>query len=75
MTDCPINCINAGCNKPDFLEKHNAFLLTIIGSLSAILGMFLNYLLKSRCKNIRTPCCSCDREVIDVKVDSPKQNN
>ena len=76
MSDnCPIHCINAGCDKPDFLEKHSAFLLTLIGSVSAVLGVLLNYLLKSRCKNIRTPCISCDRDVIDVKLESPKQNN
>ena len=73
---CPIECVKSGCDDPpDFLEKHNAFLLTLIASLSACVGIVLTYFLKSRCKNIKTPCVSCDRDVIaldpqDVEVSS-----
>jgi len=73
---CPIECVKSGCDDPpDFLEKHNAFLLTLIASLSACVGIVLTYFLKSRCKNIKTPCVSCDRDVIaldpqDIEVSS-----
>ena len=58
---CPIECVKAGCPEPDFLQKHSTFVLTAIGSLSALLGIVISYCLKSRCTNIRTPCLSCDR--------------
>ena len=65
---CPIECVKSGCNDPpDFLEKHNGFLLTLVASLSACVGVVLTYFLKSRCKNIRTPCISCDREVVALE--------
>ena len=65
---CPIECVKSGCNDPpDFLEKHNSFLLTLVASLSACVGIVLTYFLKSRCKNIRTPCISCDREVVALE--------
>jgi len=69
MTDiiCPIECINQGCPQPDFLEKHNGFFITLIGSLSAMLGVVFTFCLRSRCKNIKTPCVSCDRDVIEIK--------
>ena len=78
---CPISCVKSGCNDPpDFLEKHNGFLLTIVASLSACLGVVFSYFLKSRCKNIKTPCLSCDREVItldanDVELQSTTTAN
>ncbi len=62
---CPIECVKSGCeDPPDFLSKHSTWLLTIIASASALFGVFLTYFLKSRCKNIRTPCISCDRDVV-----------
>ena len=71
MTDivCPIECVKSGCDDPDMLQKHGAWLLTVIASVSAALGLSLTYFLKSRCKNIRTPCISCDREVVVLEPD------
>jgi len=66
---CPIECIKTGCEK-DFLEKHDGFIITIVGSVGAVIGVFLTYFLKSRCKNIKTPCASCDRDVVDLDKDS-----
>ena len=64
---CPVECVKSGCeDPPDWLEKHNGFLLTIVASISACLGVMFSYFLKSRCKNIRTPCLSCDREVVEL---------
>ena len=64
---CPIECVKSGCDDPpDFITKHGAWLLTVIASFSAALGICFTYFLKSRCKNIRTPGISCDRDVIMV---------
>ncbi len=65
-TICPIDCVRSACPEPDFLEKHSTFVLTAIGSFSALLGIVFTYCLKSRCSNIRTPCISCDRVPIDI---------
>lgn len=59
--NCPIECVKSACPDPDFLEKHSTFVLTAVGSLSALLGVVFSYCLKSRCTNIKTPCLSCDR--------------
>ena len=56
---CPIECVKD--DAPDFLTKHSTFVLTAIGSLSALLGVIFSYCIKSRCSNIKTPCISCDR--------------
>ena len=66
---CHPNCVNLGCNPPDWLEKHNAFLLSLIGVSSGVLGLFLNHILKSRCKKISCLGMSCDRDVIPLKIE------
>jgi hypothetical protein len=72
---CPLECVNQGCPQPDFLEKHDGFLITLIGSLSAVLGVIFSYCIKSRCKNIKTCCISCDRDVIEIKKENIEINN
>ena len=74
MTDtlfCPIECVKSGCpSEPEWLEKHNGFLLTLIGLLGGAGGVLLTYFLKSRCKKIR--CCGleCDRTPIELNADN-----
>ena len=56
--DCPIECINRDlicASPPDFLEKHNGFVLT--------------YFLKSRCKKIKCFGLECDRTPIELEPD------
>ena len=72
---CPIECVRGGCPDLDWLEKHNGFLITLIGSLSAVLGVVFTYCIKSRCRNIKTPCVSCDRDVIEIKEENIEINN
>jgi len=72
---CPIECVREGCPEPDWLEKHNGFLITLIGSLSAVLGVVFTYCIKSRCRNIKTCCVSCDRDVIEIKNEDIEINN
>lgn len=72
--NCPIECIRTGCNDNNDQDTRNAFLITLIGSLSAVLGLVFSYFLKSRCTNISTPCISCDREVIEIKKENEINN-
>ena len=37
----------------------------IFGSVVSIIGAFSKCFLKSRCTTIKTPCLSCDRDVLD----------
>ena len=37
----------------------------VFGSVVSIIGAFSKCFMKSRCSNIKTPCISCDREVLD----------
>ena len=66
MVDCPIECVRSACPDPDFLEKHSAWLLTIIGVFAACIGTVLTYFLKSRCSKIKFCCISCDRDVVEL---------
>ena len=64
--NCPIQCIKSGCDEPDFLQKHESFVLTITATLSATLGVILSYFLKSRCTKIRFCGFACDRTPLDL---------
>ena len=63
MSTCPIECVNIVCN-PSWLEKHESFVLTIVGLAGTGIGVLLSYCLNSRCKNIKAGCISCDRDVL-----------
>jgi len=51
---------------PDFIQKNGAWLITIIGLVSACGGAVLTYFLKSRCSEINCLGLSCKRQVIDL---------
>ena len=66
-TLCPLECVNAACNK-DFLKDHGAWVLTVVAGFMTCLGMLLSYFLRSRCRKIQlcgVPCC--DRDVVDLR--------
>ena len=65
---CPIDCVRAGCPDPDFLEKHEGLMLTLVAAGSAAVGMVLQCILKSRCTLIRTPCSTCHRDVLELEA-------
>ena len=67
--DCPIECVRSACPDPDWLEKHEGFVLTSVASVSAALGIVLSYFLKSRCSRI--DCCGikCHRDVLELTPD------
>ena len=56
---CPVECLTF--DSDDWLTKHSTFTLTLVGSLSAALGIVMSYFLKSRCSKIQIGCISCDR--------------
>ena len=64
---CPIECVR-NLNPPDWLEKHEGLVLTLVAAGAAGVGMLLQCILKSRCKKISTPCWSCDRDVIELEA-------
>lgn len=64
---CPIECIYAATQEPDFLEKNGAWLLTVIAGCTGCVGMVLTYFLKSRCSRINFCGISCVREVLSLK--------
>ena len=49
---------------PDFLEKHGAWVLTIVGVATGCLGSMFAYFLKSRCRKIKCLGLECDRDVL-----------
>ena len=53
-------------DKPDFLTKHGAWLLTVIGIASGLVGGIFTYFLKSRCSKIKLGCFSCERQPIEL---------
>ena len=73
---CPISCVKSGCDDPpDFLQKHNAFVLTMVGILSGALGYMLTYMLKSRCTKIQ--CCglNCERKPLELEPEDININS
>jgi len=69
---CPIECINREliCDSPpDWLDKHNGFLLTLVASLSAGAGVLLTFFLKSRCSKIKCFGLECDRTPVALAPD------
>ena len=62
MIECPIECVRAACPDPDFLEKHETFVLTMTATISATLTALLSYFLKSRCTKIKCFGMSCMRQ-------------
>jgi len=73
--DCPIECIDRSLiceSPPDFLEKHNGFVLTVVASMSACMGVVFTYFLKSRCKKIKCFGLECDRTPIELEADQVK---
>ena len=65
--NCPIDCVRIACPDPDWLEKHEGFVITIVGLMGGACGVLLTYFLKSRCKKISCWGLSCDREPIQLE--------
>lgn len=60
---CPLECLE----RDSWLEKNQTFIMTCIGSVSALVGLLLSYCLKSRCHTIKCGnCIECDRTPIEL---------
>ena len=60
--NCPIECVK---DNVSFIKENEGFLLTIVATVSGIIGLLLSTCMKSRCTNIKTPCLSCERTPLD----------
>lgn len=65
---CSFECIDILC-KEDFLERHEGFIITIVGLLGGAAGLLLNYFIKSRCTKILCCCSVCYRTPIELNQD------
>jgi hypothetical protein len=69
------------CQPTTFIQTNEAFLLTIVASLSGMIGLLLNTCIKSRCTAIRFCGLECLRQPIpveelnNVNVENPNNNN
>ena len=69
------------CQPTTFIQTNEAFLLTIVASLSGMIGLLLNTCIKSRCTAIRFCGLECLRQPIpveelnNVNVENNQNNN
>ena len=69
------------CQPTTFIQTNEAFLLTIVGTLSAMFGLLLNTCIKSRCTAIKFCGLECIRnpipveELNNVNVENNNNNN
>ena len=79
---CPIECVK---DTPSFVKESEGFLLTIVATISGIIGLLLQTCIKSRCTNIKLCGLECIRQPIPVQelnnvnvnnnVENPNNNN
>ncbi len=69
------------CEPTTFIQTNEAFLLTIVATLSGMFGLLLNTCIKSRCSVIKLCGLECIRQPIpveelnNVNVESNENNN
>ncbi len=61
---CPIECVK---DTPSFVKESEGFLLTIVATISGIIGLLLQTCIKSRCTNIKLCGLECIRQPIPVE--------
>ena len=68
------------CNPSLFIQNNEGFLLTLVATLSGMIGLLLNTCIKSRCTAIRFCGLECLRQPIpveelnNVNVENPNNN-
>ena len=76
--ECPLECVK---DTPSFVKESEGFLLTIVATISGIIGLLLQNCLKSRCTAIKFCGLECTRQPIpveelnNVNVENPNNNN
>tara|TARA_R110001606_G_scaffold107234_1_gene231855 strand:+ start:2428 stop:2676 length:249 start_codon:yes stop_codon:yes gene_type:complete len=70
--ECPIEC----CQKdsPDWIKANETFVLTIVATISGIIGLLLNTCIKSRCSEIKCFGLFCKREPLPLTIDNNENN-
>ena len=69
------------CNPSLFIQNNEGFLLTLVATLSGMIGLLLNTCIKSRCTAIRFCGLECLRQPIpveelnNVNVENNNNNN
>ncbi len=69
------------CNPSLFIQNNEGFLLTLVATLSGMIGLLLNTCIKSRCTAIRFCGLECLRQPIpveelnNVNVENTNNNN
>ena len=69
------------CGATNFIQNNEAFLLTLLASISGMLGLLLNTCIKSRCSAIKLCGLECIRQPIpvedlaNVNIVNPNNNN
>jgi len=58
---CPLECV-----QDDWLQKHSAFVVSLTGIFSGLVGLTLSFFIKSRCTSIECCCIKCDRNVVEI---------
>lgn len=61
--ECPIECMK---DSPSFVKENETFLLTIVATISGIIGLLLQSCLKSRCSEIKCFGLFCKREPLPL---------
>lgn len=60
------------CSASEFIQTNEAFLLTVVGAVSAALTLLLNTCIKSRCSEIKCFGLTCIRQPLsEVEVPQP----
>ncbi len=71
----------SNCQPTTFIQTNEAFLLTIVATLSGMFGLLLNTCIKSRCTAIKFCGLECIRnpipveELNNVNVENNQNNN
>ena len=60
---------------PDFIERNGAWLLSVLGVLSACVSGMLAYFLRSRCKKIKCCGCECERDVLAIDLERERRQS
>ena len=61
--ECPIECVR---DEASFVKENETFLLTIVATVSGIIGLLLQSCLKSRCSEIKCFGLFCKREPLPI---------
>ncbi len=80
--ECPLECVK---DSKSFIKDSEGFLLTVVATISGIIGLLLQTCLKSRCTAIKLCGLECIRQPIPVQelnnvnvnnnVENPNNNN